>query len=209
MRLTVRSGAWGGGFRAARPFRGPQIAPVTQPTRPAFLTKHRLSEPPCALPSQRSRAQIAAHAHSTPGQPARAGARAQKEQAGSPRSERPPGTPGGASPAPRSRTRRGAHRLTRLPPTPPQEGPGASASERTAAGAAAAGAAEQQALPGGAADQQQPEPGPSQQEGAAKGYRQPTGAYSQREDFLIRQEQEGELAYHYVVNDGQPHNMMW
>jgi hypothetical protein len=35
------------------------------------------------------------------------------------------------------------------------------------------------------------------------------GAYSQREDFLIKQEAEGEISFCYVLNDGTPQNMIY
>lgn len=36
-----------------------------------------------------------------------------------------------------------------------------------------------------------------------------TGAYSAREDFLIKQEQEGDISFVYVDNDGSPQNMIY
>ncbi|KAK9812998.1 hypothetical protein WJX72_007034 [[Myrmecia] bisecta] len=37
----------------------------------------------------------------------------------------------------------------------------------------------------------------------------PTGAYTQREVYLQKQEEEGEMSFEYVVNDGQPNNSIW
>lgn len=39
--------------------------------------------------------------------------------------------------------------------------------------------------------------------------KQQLGAYSSREDFLMRQEQAGELSFKYVLNNGEPQNMVW
>eukprot|EP00798_Chlamydomonas_sp_ICE-L_P023517 gene23517-9040_t len=36
-----------------------------------------------------------------------------------------------------------------------------------------------------------------------------SGAYTQREEVLQQQEAEGEIVFHYVQNDGAPHNMMY
>jgi hypothetical protein len=36
----------------------------------------------------------------------------------------------------------------------------------------------------------------------------PAGAYTQREEHLQRQEAAGDIEFAYVLNDGQPHNMM-
>lgn len=36
-----------------------------------------------------------------------------------------------------------------------------------------------------------------------------TGAYTLREEYLIKQEQEGEIAFKYVENNGDPYNMMY
>eukprot|EP00775_Hariotina_reticulata_P006085 gene6085-6325_t len=40
------------------------------------------------------------------------------------------------------------------------------------------------------------------------GVQVPVGAYTQREEHLQRQEAAGEIEFAYVLNDGQPHNMM-
>lgn len=36
-----------------------------------------------------------------------------------------------------------------------------------------------------------------------------SGAYSQREQFLQKLEDEGQIEFCYVVNDGDPQNMAW
>lgn len=35
------------------------------------------------------------------------------------------------------------------------------------------------------------------------------GAYSQREQYLQKLEDEGHIEFRYVVNDGEPQNMAW
>jgi hypothetical protein len=35
------------------------------------------------------------------------------------------------------------------------------------------------------------------------------GAYTQREQYLLRAEEAGDLAFEYVVNNGDPHNSLW
>ena len=35
------------------------------------------------------------------------------------------------------------------------------------------------------------------------------GAYSAREDYLQNMEDEGQISFKYVVNDGQEHNSIW
>ena len=37
----------------------------------------------------------------------------------------------------------------------------------------------------------------------------PVGAYTQREQYLQKQEEEGELSFEYVRNNGETHNSIW
>lgn len=46
-------------------------------------------------------------------------------------------------------------------------------------------------------------------EGAAPEVIPTAGAYSAREDFLQKMEDEGQISFKYVLNDGQPHNSIW
>ena len=46
-------------------------------------------------------------------------------------------------------------------------------------------------------------------EGAAPELIPTAGAYSAREDFLQKMEDDGQISFKYVLNDGQPHNSIW
>ncbi|WIA13917.1 hypothetical protein OEZ85_002487 [Tetradesmus obliquus] len=82
--------------------------------------------------------------------------------------------------------------------------------------------AQQQQQQPGQQQQQQQDPGPAVKEEQAAGnpagsqqqqqqqqpVSAPVGAYTQREEHLMRQEASGEIEFAYVLNDGQPINMI-
>ncbi len=40
-------------------------------------------------------------------------------------------------------------------------------------------------------------------------FKQPSGAYTLREEFLLQQERSGELTHRYFSNDGQHQHLIW